>query len=516
MKKTLSTKWFLFTENDFSIGNNMPEKNLKNLMAGVDTTDFLGDFNLQINHIAFDSRKVCEGGLFVAIPGENFNGETFIKDALDKGAIAIITESPLSSLYSISIDSKKITAFCVNDSRKALSKISANFFNQPSEQLSLTGITGTNGKTTLTYILEALSKASGRKAGVIGTIDCRYGKTIVPSEMTTPESLDLNQCLRQMADEGITDCFLEVSSHALARKRVYGMNFQTGIFTNLSRDHLDFHGDMEEYKNAKAKLFRENRVKVPVINIDDPVGKEFAEEFSQGAISIGMQSTADFFAENITLKAAESRFTMKSPNGSIEVRTNLLGEHNIYNLLAAAAAASAQGISLNIIQNVFQKIPTIPGRFESVNMGQNFSVLVDYAHTEDALSKSIIATKAFTRGKVIVVFGCGGDRDQGKRKKMGEAALQDADFTVITSDNPRTEDPEQIINDIKKGFPSTESYTAITNRRKAIEYAINRAEKNDLVLIAGKGHEGYQIVGTKKEHFDDREVAREFLRQRVH
>jgi len=263
-------------------------------------------------------------------------------------------------------------------------------------------------------------------------------------------------------------------------------------------------------------LFRENRVKVPVINIDDPVGKEFAEEFSQGAISIGMQSTADFFAENITLKATESRFTMKSPNGSIEVRTNLLGEHNIYNLLAAAAAASAQGISLNIIQNVFQKIPTIPGRFESVNMGQKFSVLVDYAHTEDALSKSIIATKAFTKGKVIVVFGCGGDRDQGKRKKMGEAALQDADFSVITSDNPRTEDPEQIINDIKKGFPSTESYTAITNRRKAIEYAINRAEKNDLVLIAGKGHEGYQIAGTRKEHFDDREVAREFLRQRVH
>ena len=494
----------------------MPEKNLKKLMAGVETADSLGDFNRQINHIAFDSRKVRRGGLFVAIPGEKFNGETFIKDALDNGAIAIVMESPLGSLASVSIGNKKFTAFCVDDSRKALSKISANFFNQPSEQLSLTGITGTNGKTTLTYILEALSKAAGKAAGVIGTIDCHYGKTIIPAEMTTPESLDLNQRLRQMADEGISDCFLEVSSHALTRKRVYDMSFQTGIFTNLSWDHLDFHGDMEEYKNAKAKLFRENRVKVPVINIDDPVGKEFAEEFNQGSISTGIQSTADFFAEDITLKASESRFTMKSPNGSIEVRTNLLGRHNIYNLLAAAAAASTQGISLNTIQNVFQKIPTIPGRFESVNMGQNFSVLVDYAHTEDALSKSIIATKAFTKGKVIVVFGCGGDRDQGKRKKMGETALQRADFSVITSDNPRTEDPEQIIDDIKKGFPSTGSYTAITNRRKAIEYAINRAEKNDLVLIAGKGHEGYQIAGTKKEHFDDREVAREFLRQRVH
>jgi len=516
MKKNLSIKSFLFSENAFSIENNMPEKNLKKLMTGVEVTDSLGDFNRQINHIAFDSRKVCRGGLFIAIPGEKFNGEIFIKDALDKGAVAIITESPLTSLTSISIDSKKIRVFCVDDSRKALSKISANFFNQPSEQLSLTGITGTNGKTTLTYILEALSKTAGRAVGVIGTIDCHYGKTIIPAEMTTPESLDLNQCLRQMVDEGISDCFLEVSSHALVKKRVYGMGFKTGIFTNLSRDHLDFHRDMEEYKNAKAKLFRENRVKVPVINIDDPVGKEFAEEFKQGVLSIGIKSTADFFAEDIVLGATESRFTLKSPNGSIKIRTNLLGDHNIYNLLAAAAAASAQGISLNIIQNVFQKIPTIPGRFELVSMGQNFSVLVDYAHTEDALSKSIIATKAFTKGKVIVVFGCGGDRDQGKRKKMGEVALQDADFSIITSDNPRTEDPEKIINDIKKGFPSKGSYTAITNRRKAIEYAINRAEKNDLVLIAGKGHEGYQIVGTKKEHFDDREVAREFLRQRVH
>ena len=516
MRQTVSTKWFLFSEKDFSNGNNMPEKNLKNLMAGVESTDSMGDVNRQINHIAFDSRKVRRGGLFVAIPGEKFNGETFIKDALDRGAVAIITQSPLDSLGSISIDAEKVTVFCVGDSRKALSKISANFFDQPSEQLNLTGITGTNGKTTLTYILEALSKADGRQAGIIGTIDCHFGETIIPAEMTTPESLDLNQRIQQMADEGVSDCFLEVSSHALAQKRVYDMSFETGIFTNLSRDHLDFHGDMERYKNAKAKLFRENRVKVPITNIDDPVGQEFAEEFNQNAVSTGIKSAADFCAEDIVLESKGSRFNLKTPDGSIEIRTNLLGEHNIYNLLSAAAAASSQGISLDIIQNVFQKIPIIPGRFETVGMGQRFSVLVDYAHTEDALSKAIIAAKTFTRGKVIVVFGCGGDRDRGKREKMGQAALQNADFSVVTSDNPRTEDPEQIINDIQKRFPSTGSYTAITNRREAIEYALNRAEENDLVLIAGKGHEDYQIVGTKKEHFDDREVARSALRKRSH
>ena len=250
--------------------------------------------------------------------------------------------------------------------------------------------------------------------------------------------------------------------------------------------------------------------------IDDPTGKEFASEFNRNVISIGKSHAADFSAEDITLEATGSRFTLKAPSGSIQVRTNLLGEHNVYNLLSAAAAASVQGVSLDVIQNVFQKIPTIPGRFESVNNGQNFSVLVDYAHTEDALSKSITAAKAFTKGKVIVVFGCGGDRDRGKRKEMGQVALKNADFSVITSDNPRTEDPEQIIADICKDITDTDSYKTITNRREAIGHAIGRAEKNDLVLIAGKGHEDYQIVGTKKEHFDDREVAKEFLGKRTH
>jgi len=493
----------------------MPEKNLKNLMAGIEIAGSLGDPNREIKHISFDSRKIRQGSLFVAISGKQHDGKSFIKEATDKGAIAVITQSPLKSISSIIAKKNDVTAFCVKDSRQALSKISANYYDKPFKDLSLTGITGTNGKTTLTYILEALSKADGRHAGVIGTIDCHFRKTVMPATITTPESLDLNRNIREMVDAGVSDCFLEVSSHALSQKRVFEMNFDAGVFTNLSRDHLDFHGDMEEYKNAKAKLFRENLVMNAIINIDDPTGEEFAEEFKEKTITTGISPAADFSAENIFLAKTQSKFILKTPHGSVDIKTNLLGRHNIYNLLSAAACAVTRGMSLEKIQETFKEIPAIPGRFESINSGQNFSVLVDYAHTQDALSKSIIASKAFTLGEVIVVFGCGGDRDKGKRKEMGRVATKNADFTVITSDNPRTEDPKKIIDDIVKGVLSNGSYKAITDRREAIAYAINRAKKNDLVLIAGKGHEDYQVLGKTKARFDDREVAREFLRNQV-
>ncbi len=516
MKQTAPTKWFLFSESDFSTEKNMSEKNLKNLITGIETIESLGNRDPEIGNIAFDSRKVQQGGLFVAIPGGSHDGSAFIKEALDKGAIAIITEASLESLSSLHIDRENICLIRVADSRKSLAIVSANFYGDPSAHLNLTGVTGTNGKTTLTYILEALAKVDGRSTGVIGTIDCHFGKTKIPAAMTTPESLDLNLNFRRMVDAGVTDCFLEVSSHALSQKRVCDINFDVGIFTNLSRDHLDFHSDMEEYKSAKAELFRGNKVRVPIVNIDDPAGKEFAAELKENVVSTGINNSADFMAENISLTAVESQFTLKTPNGSTEIRTNLLGEHNIYNLLSASAYALAQGMSLGMIQSTFRNIPSVPGRFESISEGQDFSVLVDYAHTEDALSKAITAAKAFTEGKVIVVFGCGGDRDKGKRECMGRVATEKADFTVITSDNPRTEDPEKIVADILEGIPASASHAAIINRREAIEYAISRAKKNDLVLIAGKGHEDYQVLGTQKEHFDDREVAREFLEKQIH
>jgi UDP-N-acetylmuramoyl-L-alanyl-D-glutamate--2,6-diaminopimelate ligase len=516
MKQTSSTKWFLFSENDFSIEKDMSKKNLKDLIVGIEIAESLGNRDAEIENIAFDSRKVQQGGLFVAIPGERHNGSAFIKEALNKGAIAIITEASLESLSSLRISRENISLIRVADSRKSLAIISANFYGNPSAHLNLTGITGTNGKTTLTYVLEALAKANGKSTGVIGTIDCHFGKIKIPAAMTTPESLDLNLNFRQMLDAGVTDCFLEVSSHSLSQKRVCDINFDVGIFTNLSRDHLDFHSDMEEYKNAKAELFRGNKVRVPIVNIDDRAGKEFATELKGDVVSTGINNSADFSAENISLTATESRFTLKTPSGSAEIRTNLLGEHNIYNLLSASAYALAQDMTLGMIQSTFRNIPPIPGRFESISKGQGFSVLVDYAHTEDALSKAITAAKAFTEGKVIVVFGCGGDRDKGKRERMGRVATEKSDFAVITSDNPRTEDPEKIVADILKGIPASASHTAIINRREAIEYAISRAKENDLVLIAGKGHEDYQILGTQKEHFDDREVAREFLEKQIH
>jgi UDP-N-acetylmuramoyl-L-alanyl-D-glutamate--2,6-diaminopimelate ligase len=516
MKQTALAKWFLFSESIYFTEKNMPGRNLRNLIAEMEIVESLGNLTSEIENIAFDSRKVRSGGLFIAIPGEKHDGRTFIKEALDRGATTIITEASLQFLSALHIDREKVTLLRTSDSRKSLAIVSANFYENPSAHLNLTGITGTNGKTTLTYILEALAKADKKQTGVIGTIDCHFGNTKIPTAMTTPESLDLNLNLKQMVDAGVTDCFIEVSSHALSQKRVYDMNFDVGIFTNLSRDHLDFHGDMEEYKNAKAELFRGNTVKTPIVNIDDPVGKELAVELRENVTSTGINSSADFSAENISLTALGSRFTLKTPSGSTKIQTNLLGAHNIYNLLSASAYALTQGMSLDMVKGAFKNIPSIPGRFESINAGQNFSVVVDYAHTEDALSKAITAANAFTEGKVIVVFGCGGDRDKGKRERMGQVAAEKADFSIITSDNPRTEEPKQIITDILKGVPTSALHTTIINRREAIEYAISRAEKNDLVLIAGKGHEDYQILGMQKEHFDDRQVARYCLRKQVH
>jgi UDP-N-acetylmuramoyl-L-alanyl-D-glutamate--2,6-diaminopimelate ligase len=490
------------------------------LILGLPATNILGAMDRNIREIVYDSRKSGPDCLFVAVPGGNCDGGAFIKDAIDKGASAFITETSLDSLNGIDLRSLDVTALCVKDARRALSTVSANFHHRPSERLALTGITGTNGKTTTAYILEALFRAQGARTGLVGTINYHYGDKELSAPVTTPESLDLNRMLDEMIKDEIINCFLEVSSHALQQSRVHDMHFKAGIFTNLSRDHLDFHGDMESYKNAKKKLFLDNHVQWKIFNIDDPVGREFSEEFKTDSFTTGIDNNANFMAEDIALTKAGSQFTLKTPFGTGEIRSNLLGRHNIHNLLSAAAGAMAQDISLKIIQEVFQQIRPIPGRFESVDNDQGFSVLVDYAHTDDALSKAISAAKTFTTGKLIVVFGCGGDRDNGKRKAMGQAVISEADFSIITSDNPRTEDPEQIIEDIRQGVPSSAQegvdYLAIINRKEAIEHAIHLAVKNDLVLIAGKGHEDYQIIGTQIIHFDDREVAQSALRKRNH
>ena len=491
---------------------------LSSLISGFSATNILGTMDRNIREISYDSRKSGQDSLFVALPGKNWDGGAFIKDAIAKGALAFITQTPLDSLNGPDLRSLDVTALCVEDARKALSLVSANFYQHPSERLALTGITGTNGKTTTTYILEALFRSKEIQTGVIGTINYHYGDKKLFAPVTTPESLDLNHMLDGMINDDVKNCFLEVSSHALCQSRVHDMTFKVGIFTNLSRDHLDFHGNMESYKNAKKKLFLDNHVQWKVFNIDDPTGREFSEEFKKDSYTTGIDNNADFKAEGLLLTKTGCQFTLKTPFGTKEIKSNLLGRHNVHNLLSAVAGAMAQDISLETIQQVFRNIHPVPGRFESINNHQGFSVLVDYAHTDDALAKVISTAKTFTEGRLIIVFGCGGDRDKGKRKAMGETALNEADFTIITSDNPRTEDPEEIIEDILQGIPSSaregHDYSTIIDRKEAIEHAVHLAEKNDLVLIAGKGHEDYQILGTQAIYFDDREVARSALRKR--
>lgn len=492
---------------------------LANLVKGYPMLNLLGSLEREISSIVYDSRKTEENCLFVAVPGHHHDGSRFIKEAIDKGASAIVTSVPLEQALNLNIGYGDVTLIFVEDCRKALAWLSREFYGRPSRDINLVGVTGTNGKTTLTYILENIYQRKGDLSGVIGTVNYRYCGKLFPAPMTTPESLELNRMLDEMAREGAKHCFLEVSSHSLALKRVFGMYFSVGIFTNLSRDHLDFHGDMENYKNAKKSLFREHSVNKRVINIDDPVGREIVTELSASFLTTGIDTPANVMAENLSLSENGSRFTLKTPFGSRDVRCQLLGKHNVYNLLSASAAALLQGVALENVVEGIEMVANIPGRFEQISCGQNFTVLIDYAHTDDALKNAIGAIKTFARNKVITVFGCGGDRDRGKRREMGKVAMDLSDFAVITSDNPRSEDPDSIIKDICEGLAHhgglKERCAILPNRTEAIEFAMNLASNGDVVLIAGKGHETYQILKNETIHFDDREVARQALKKRL-
>ena len=499
--------------------NEKPKQNLSDLLLGLPTLDVLGTLNREISSVVFDSRKTMNGSLFVAVHGLKRDGFQFVRDAIARGASAFVTEATREQLVELELDTRNVTAVSVADCRGALSWIGSQYYRRPCDRLNLFGITGTNGKTTLTYILESIYQAKGEDSGIIGTIHYHYGDTNLAAPITTPESLDINHMLDEMTGRKISHCFLEVSSHSLALKRVHGMHFVVGIFTNLTRDHLDFHGTMEEYKEAKKGLFRDNAVDKAVSNTDDPVGREILEEFTGEALSTGIDHVADVMAENCTLSETGSRFTLKTPAGSREIQTHLLGRHNIYNLISAAAAALLQGISLDDIDQGLRSIDRIPGRFEKVSCGQKFPVVVDYAHTDDALRNVLQAARAITSKRIITVVGCGGDRDRGKRKEMGRTAMEASDFTIVTSDNPRTENPERIVEDILEGVPSSavrgKDYTVSIDREEAIGFAIRIAQPGDFVMIAGKGHEDYQILGTQKIHFDDREIAAKALRRKL-
>ncbi len=508
-----------FALRNMRVLNGTHKPSLEELFRGFPILNLLGSLRHEISEVVYDSRKAVKDCLFVAVPGLRHDGAGFVKGAVEKGARAFVASVPFHQIPGLSLGSDNLTAIYVENCRKALAWISRQFYGNPSRDLSVVGITGTNGKTTTTFILEKIFETLGQETGVIGSINYRYGGREYPAHMTTPEAPEINRMMGEMTRAGTQHCFLEVSSHSLSLDRVFGLNFAVAVFTNLTRDHLDFHGTMENYKNAKKRFFREFSVGKRVINVDDPVGREIIDEFPATTLTVGIDTPADVKAENCVLSSHGGRFTLKTPFGSAAIRSHLLGKHNVYNQLFAAAAALIQGAPLEGVAKGLESVERIPGRFEQVRCGQNFSVAVDYAHTDDALRNAINAARTFTHRRVIVVFGCGGDRDRGKRKEMGRAALELADFSVITSDNPRSEDPMRIIADICEGLPQGaqpgERYAVVPDRKEAIEFAVNLAREGDLALIAGKGHEDYQIFRDKTVHFDDREAAAEALRNRI-
>ncbi len=490
----------------------------RELLNGVDVVNFKGDEGVEISGVSFDSNKVKEGYLFVALRGENADGHNYIESALNNGASALIVEK----LNDVS--SKEISVAQVNDSRAALAVVSANFFGHPTKELTLVGITGTNGKTTITYLLESIWDHEQNKSGVIGTIDSRYANNIKESAMTTPESLQLMGIIKEMKDSGVEAVAMEVSSHALDKQRVKECHFDAAVFTNLTQDHLDYHSSMESYFEVKKRLFTEylaqsdKKDKYSIINIDDPYGARLLDDTVGEKVSYSINnSTAAVYAKASKITENGIEAMINTPGGDVRIRSTLFGEHNLSNILAAVAAAISLGSSVESIEKGLSNISSVPGRLEAVPNELGFKVLVDYAHTPDALKNVLLAARPLTEGNLILVFGCGGDRDNAKRLLMGKIGKELSDILIITSDNPRTEDPEIILDHIEKGVyevpEDKKPYHRVVDRTVAIEQAIKAAKKNDTVLIAGKGHEDYQIIGTTKHPFDDREIAREALKE---
>jgi UDP-N-acetylmuramoyl-L-alanyl-D-glutamate--2,6-diaminopimelate ligase len=473
--------------------------------------------NPDIAGIAYDSRRVAPGCLFVCIRGGKFDGNDFIQTAIENGACAILSDQPNSAF-------PQVPTAVVPSVREAMPALANRFFDHPSRRLKVVGITGTKGKTTTTYLIESIVRAAGLGAGVIGTMGTRINGVAIPGDRTTPESIDLQELFSRMVHQGVSAVAMEVSSHSLVARRPEGTEFDIGIFTNLTRDHLDFHADMEDYLQTKMRLFTEypkssTKPFAAIVNIDDPAGVRVAELSLGRVVTTGIHSEADITATNILASARGVSFDVHAPGADFHVDLALGGHFNVYNSLAAIGAGLALGLSAGIIKAGLESVSSVAGRFESVDCGQDFSVLVDYAHTPDSLENVLTSARELTDKRLIVVFGCGGDRDRGKRPLMGGIGARMADVCIVTSDNPRSEDPGVIIDEILQGthgdssMPKEEiaEVEAIADRREAIEHALKIAKPGDIVVIAGKGHETYQIFRNETIHFDDREVVRELL-----
>ncbi|MBI1746036.1 MAG: UDP-N-acetylmuramoyl-L-alanyl-D-glutamate--2,6-diaminopimelate ligase [Acidobacteria bacterium] len=462
-----------------------------------------------VTAVVYDSRRVIPGSLFVAMKGEQTDGHLYVRQAIANGATAILSErAPIDN---------DVAWVSVADARKALAQVSAAFYHDPTARMEMVGITGTNGKTTTAYLVDSVLRVGGEKVCLVGTINARIGdEDIRPAERTTPEAPDLLALLDQACARGCRYGVMEVSSHALDRSRVYGFRFRVAVFTNLTRDHLDYHGDFESYFQAKRRLFVNETGVAPdlcVINIDDPWGRRLAAELP-AAVTYGLSDLAAVHAVSYTYDVKHIRVEVGIAGRSLEIESTLPGKANVYNILATVATCAGLKLSDQTIQHGIAALPCVPGRVERICEGQPFELLVDYAHTDDALRNLLELMKDCTTGRIITVFGCGGDRDRSKRPLMGEVAGRYSDLTVATSDNPRREDPYEILKEIEPGLKASGgAYILIADRRAAIRHAITQAQPTDVVVVAGKGHETTQTVGHQAIPFDDRLVARELLQE---
>jgi UDP-N-acetylmuramoyl-L-alanyl-D-glutamate--2,6-diaminopimelate ligase len=462
-----------------------------------------GQIDVSVSGIAYRSGVVSAGDAFFCIPGFTVDGHEFADEAVRRGAVALVVQRELPGV--------DVPQYVVGSTRAALAKAAAVFLGQPSTAMDVVGITGTNGKTTTTYLVDSIMRAAGRLTGVIGTVETRIGDSRQPSVRTTPESSDLQALLACMRDAGVSGVAMEVSSHALALHRVDRVRFAVAAFTNLTQDHLDYHHTLEEYWSVKRRLLTEFDVAHRVVNIDDPLGAELAEDL-EGCITVGRAPQASIRAKVLHASASGTTFELITEHGSRTVEYPLAGDYNVSNALVAAGTGIALGIDVDTVAAGLTSAAQVPGRLERIECGQPFSVIVDYAHTPDSIDKALRAVRSVTAGRVIVVFGCGGDRDPDKRAPMGRAAGRSADFVVATSDNPRSEDPVGILLQVEDGLREVHAtYEVHVDRRAAIARALAFAEPGDSVVIAGKGHEDYQIFADRTVHFDDREVAREEL-----
>ncbi len=488
--------------------------NFQQILDGAEVLSQSG--NPSVTGIEYDSRQVRPGDIFVAMRGDSSDGNKFIDKAIAAGAVAVVSDSATQK------PREGVAWAQVPHGRRALARVSANFYKRPAERLSVIGVTGTNGKSTTAFLVEAILSAAGRKSALIGTIEYHVAGKVLPAPHTTPEALELNRMFNEALGHGASDVVMEVSSHALAQQRVFGIPFSVAIFTNLTRDHLDYHHTMQEYFASKRILFEGCGTEPPqsaVLNLDDEYGRNLVQVSKQQGSTIVTYgwSKGDFHAEKVEITPRGTRFDLITPKETVPLFSPLIGKVNVYNILAAAAAAYARQCSAESIAKGISSLTRVPGRFERVDCQQPFTVVVDYAHTDDALRNLTCLAREFVqqagqKGRIVTVFGCGGDRDRAKRPLMGEAAGKGSDFVVLTSDNPRSEDPLAVINDALVGLQRTGAkYKIEPDRRTAIAFAIKDAGPGDIVLIAGKGHEKVQISRDGVIPFDDVEVAREVL-----